>query len=132
MKHTVQIDWDAGFEGMTPDTQTYTFGSRAELDAFMEGVAATRDTMSHIVLYDSRNDPQAPDAIQIVCRTCGSAEVLRDAFAEWDPDEQEWTLASVYDDAVCEGRCGGETKLDEVNLIEWKQNQEKETSDGEA
>lgn len=136
MKHTVQIHWDAEFEidGMAPDKKSYSFGSRAELDAFMEGVAAAADTQSYEVLYDSREAPPAPEDVQMVCRDCGSTSVLRDAYAEWDSVNQEWTLENVFDDAVCTSeKCdGGGTKIEEVNLADWLKEQEEEKTDGEA
>lgn len=54
--------------------------------------------------------------IRIVCRTCGSSLVTRDAWAEWDVDAQDWVLASVYDYAFCH-RCGEETRIEEVPLV---------------
>lgn len=124
MKHMVQIEWDKDVEMESRDIQSYRFATVAELNAFMEGVEAARDTGSHQVLFDSREAPTPADAIQIVCRTCGTDQVLRDAYASWNVDNQEWELQNVFDAAVCEGRCDGETKLDEVNLIDWKKSQE--------
>lgn len=48
-----------------------------------------------------------------VCNRCGSDAVLRDAYAEWDVEKQDWVLQNVFDDAFCED-CEGECKL------EWK------------
>lgn len=39
------------------------------------------------------------------CQSCGSTEILKDAYATWDPSTQEWVLHSVYDDMVCND-CG--------------------------
>ena len=36
------------------------------------------------------------------CVCCGSPIVLRDAFANWDVDSQQWVLHSVYDFYYCE------------------------------
>lgn len=49
------------------------------------------------------------------CEECGSKDVRRDAWAEWDTKTQEWVLASTFDDAHCE-KCGGECTLEEVKL----------------
>lgn len=51
--------------------------------------------------------------IDIVCRECGSQDVRRDAWAEWDVDSQEWVLADVYDYSYCLN-CEGDATLAEV------------------
>ena len=56
-------------------------------------------------------DPKARENKQRpVCRYCGSTEILRDAWASWDPDQQEWVLEAIFDFFHC-NRCGGETKF---------------------
>ena len=57
--------------------------------------------------------------IAIVCRTCGSDDVSRDAWADWDVREQEWVLRCAFDYALCH-RCDGETRLVEVKLGQLK------------
>lgn len=54
--------------------------------------------------------------IAIVCRTCGSENVSRDAWADWDAQRQEWVLGAVFDYAHCHD-CGGETSLNEAPLV---------------
>jgi hypothetical protein len=44
--------------------------------------------------------------IAIICGTCGSDEVSRDAWANWDTREQEWVLGAVFDYGHCH-RCDG-------------------------
>jgi len=51
----------------------------------------------------------------MVCRHCGSDEVSRDAWADWDTKSQQWVLGAVFDYAHCH-RCDGETSLIEVEL----------------
>ena len=34
-----------------------------------------------------------------VCRTCGSNDVLADAYAEWDRENACWTVLNIYDKA---------------------------------
>lgn len=58
------------------------------------------------------------DKIQIVCSTCGSANVRRDAWAEWQPETQEWVLGSVFDYGDCDV-CSGESRLEEVGFDDW-------------
>src|SRR4051794_24611737 len=53
--------------------------------------------------------------VWMVCNVCGSRNVTRDAIAHWDPETQTWYLASELDNADC-GDCGGEAKLDEVDI----------------
>lgn len=40
--------------------------------------------------------------IKPVCTTCDSDNVMADAFASWDVDEQQWELANSFDDMYCE------------------------------
>ena len=53
--------------------------------------------------------------LAMVCRTCGSRHVSRDAWADWDSANQEWVLGAVFDYAHCHD-CDGETNLEEVPL----------------
>lgn len=36
-----------------------------------------------------------------VCRHCGSEDVVRDAWASWDVEAQEWVLDQFFDNAYC-------------------------------
>lgn len=45
--------------------------------------------------------------IEMYCPKCGSTEIRKDAFAEWDPEKQDWVLHSVYDQTICDN-CGEE------------------------
>ena len=45
---------------------------------------------------------QPPGRIRLLCPSCQSADVLRDAYAKWSVDEQAWALAEVFDFMVCE------------------------------
>jgi hypothetical protein len=51
----------------------------------------------------------------MVCNSCGSDEVSRDAWADWDVKNQQWVLGSVFDYGHCHN-CDGETRLIEVEL----------------
>ena len=59
-------------------------------------------------------DRKAPK-IRIVCGTCGSDHVSRDAWADWDTNAQEWVLGAVFDYGHCHD-CDGESRLAEVPL----------------
>ena len=47
------------------------------------------------------------------CRTCGSDNVVRDAWASWNADTQQWELEDVFDYAFCKA-------CEETARIEWK------------
>ena len=55
--------------------------------------------------------------LKMVCAECGSEDVLRDAWAEWCVETQEWVLQNVFDDAYCE-KCEGECSIEGVVLTE--------------
>ena len=55
--------------------------------------------------------------IAIVCKHCGSDDVSRDAWADWDIKKQQWVLRTAFDYAHCH-RCDGETSLVEVELAQ--------------
>ena len=50
------------------------------------------------------------------CQQCGSTEVLKDAYASWDPVAQEWYLHSVYDDMICE-HCGSNDIIEVEHVL---------------
>lgn len=53
-----------------------------------------------------------------ICRACKSDDVRADAYAEWNVEKQEWEISATFDKgAVCE-TCGGETRLEWVNIGE--------------
>lgn len=54
-------------------------------------------------------------AIKIVCSNCGSSDVLRDAWASWNTQTQQWELENVFDEAWCDN-CAGSTSLIEEPL----------------
>lgn len=50
------------------------------------------------------------------CPRCESSQVVRDAYAEWDDDAQEWVLQSTYDSFAC-NECGADFREpDEIEL----------------
>lgn len=58
--------------------------------------------------------------IAMHCPECGSDKVLRDAYAEWDKEEQKWVLLDVYDTFAC-NECG----------LEMREPEEIEINDGD-
>lgn len=55
------------------------------------------------------------ERLRMVCRDCGSTLVTRDAWAEWDEDQQDWVLGTVYDYAFCHG-CQEDACIEEIPL----------------
>jgi hypothetical protein len=55
--------------------------------------------------------------IGYACCYCGSSDVLRDAWAEWDANRQEWVLGETAAIEFCR-ECDGETSLTEVELAD--------------
>lgn len=53
--------------------------------------------------------------ITIVCKRCGSDYVMRDAYAVWSVEDQEWVIEAVYDHAYC-NNCDSESTLIEKEL----------------
>lgn len=61
-----------------------------------------------------------PEAcIKIVCSDCGSENVMRDAWAVWNAETQEWELGSVFDQGFCDD-CQCESSLEEQPMTESK------------
>jgi hypothetical protein len=60
-----------------------------------------------------RMDDGKPDKpVQMVWKYCGSPNVRRDAWANWDVTTQDWVLEDVLDDGY-RGECDGETTIAE-------------------
>lgn len=51
----------------------------------------------------------------MVCSRCGSDEVSRDAWADWDSAKQQWVLGAVFDYAH-RHKCDGESSITLVEL----------------
>jgi len=54
--------------------------------------------------------------IHMVCRDCGSTEVVSDATASWDTEKQDWAVHNTFDKGAWCDECDGETRLDAVPL----------------
>lgn len=59
----------------------------------------------------------------MICSHCGSEDVRRNADVAWSVEQQEWSVACIFDSATCEN-CGGETNIKEVDISndKWKDN----------
>ena len=62
-------------------------------------------------------EPKEEPKLQMVCEDCGSEEVTRDAWAQWNVETQDWELGAVFDYAYCH-RCQREAHIEEVPLKE--------------
>lgn len=56
--------------------------------------------------------PNVQPKLRMLCTTCGSENVYRDAWAGWDQDRQKWVLANVFDAAFCP-ECECDTNIEE-------------------
>lgn len=54
----------------------------------------------------------------MVCGTCGSEDVLSDAYAEWDVGKQEWVLSATFDKGAYCNNCDGECRIKAIPLME--------------
>lgn len=52
---------------------------------------------------------------KIVCGSCSSENVMRDAWAEWDEESQKWALGTVFDAGFC-SECDSESNLKEISI----------------
>jgi hypothetical protein len=56
--------------------------------------------------------------VMMVCAKCGSPDVLCDAYAEWDLQDQKWVLQNTFDKgAFCEN-CDGECRIIEREITD--------------
>ena len=55
--------------------------------------------------------------MRYVCGWCGSDQVTRDAWAEWDVAARRWVLGAVFDDAYCH-RCEAERSIEEADAAD--------------
>ena len=46
---------------------------------------------------------ETPRRIKFVCSQCGSDQIVKDAWAEWDTENQCWELGSIFDHTECQG-----------------------------
>ena len=61
-------------------------------------------------------DCEEESKVRMVCKRCGSEEVTRDAWAEWDVEAQMWHAAAVFDHAYCH-RCQSDASIAELPLV---------------
>ena len=54
--------------------------------------------------------------IEIICSTCKSTDVIRDASAAWEVETQDWVLSAVFDQGYCID-CDDEARLEERKIF---------------
>lgn len=50
--------------------------------------------------------------VEMFCTRCGSTEVVRDAWAEWNKQRQDWVLKTIFDNSRCDA-CGAANCIEE-------------------
>lgn len=66
--------------------------------------------------------------MKLECKTCGSTNIRRDAWAEWDQELQQWLLGDLYDKEVW---CSGCDTEGWDNIKEEEEEDEDEDEDEE-
>jgi len=72
-----------------------------------------------IAAMDPHNDPPDPTLprVKMTCKTCGSEDVIGDAYAAWDKHAQRWEISGdVFDKGAYCNACDGETRIVETPL----------------
>lgn len=54
--------------------------------------------------------------LKMVCRRCGSDDVLADAYAAWNVETQKWEVESTFDKGGHCNACDGEARIVSVEL----------------
>ena len=49
------------------------------------------------------------------CGTCGSTDVVQDAWAEWSEEHQQWDLQNTFDNSYC-NTCEGECSIEDEEI----------------
>jgi hypothetical protein len=55
--------------------------------------------------------------IKYVCKHCGSDNVGRDAFLEWNQETQKWEISDFMDREIC-FTCSDDTELVQATITE--------------
>jgi predicted RNA-binding Zn-ribbon protein involved in translation (DUF1610 family) len=63
---------------------------------------------------DTIQDPTGAIGATPTCPQCGSDEVVRDAWARWNPAAGLWELGTVFDESMCEN-CGSRGDFDWIS-----------------
>jgi hypothetical protein len=113
-------DWPMVSAGGDPGAYVAAWVWVSDEDLELEKLAAL-DTPSGVAPAEQKTP--VIKRFKMVCSECGSERVLKDAYAIWSVEEQEWILHSTYDHADCE-ECGGECKVKEIVADDCQMNAE--------
>lgn len=111
--YRTEAERDAEIRLAVEEEWSFAFATDNEIPPIEEAIRTLRDSHSLLILTEDF-DFSGPPKIKIVCETCGSEDVTRDAVVRWSVDTQEWELSNIFDNGDCE-KCG-ETSLEEVAL----------------
>jgi hypothetical protein len=56
--------------------------------------------------------------LRMICSKCHSEDVLSDAYAAWDFDQQQWVVSSSFDKGAYCNNCDGECRIESMALAE--------------
>ena len=56
--------------------------------------------------------------LKMKCGHCGSSDVLKDAFVEWDYEAQIWVVHNVFDKGSYCQTCDGECTIEDEEISE--------------
>lgn len=87
----------------------YTDEDRADINQRIDALGALALRLSRL------HDQQPRHRVTKCCSSCGSDDIVKDAWAEWDEDKQDWVLSDVFDHTYCRA-CEGETEEDEHEI----------------
>jgi hypothetical protein len=51
-----------------------------------------------------------------VCRSCGSSDILVDAYAQWNQETQEWEVYDTYEKGGTCRTCDGDLRFEWVSV----------------
>ena len=51
--------------------------------------------------------------LKMVCECCGSADLLVDAYAEWNAETQAWEVSEIIENSAYCSKCDDETRIEE-------------------
>jgi hypothetical protein len=61
--------------------------------------------------------------IQYICKHCGSSEVVFDAYAQWNPESQDFEIYNTFDDSWCQ-ECEGANTVKTIEYVAIKQGEQ--------
>lgn len=56
--------------------------------------------------------------VKLICRSCGSDDIVSDAYARWNVQTQNWDLSAILDNKICENCEYEKNYCDEIPVEE--------------